>query len=439
MNINSHNYEAFFLDYHEGNLSPQQVADLLLFLEQHPGLKQDFDSFENIRLDNDAGFSFENKAGLKKSITPDNKEDYFIKAAEQDLNQTERGLLQKFLEQHPQYQHDYTLFQKTILVPDKDLIFENKQDLKQLENTTDALLIAAVEGLLTPQENTLLNRQLMVDAALRHDFELYRETKLAVEHSLVFENKEHLKRRERKIIPLYYYAAGIAAALLFLFGLFFLFTNHSDKTEFADGHKLNKEVMQVHPAAENQNKGPANSTAGATENKTNTHPVYGTSGTNKKKAGNELNETEVAKTDSSVTTPDSQTNNKPLPEIGTPELAHNEQNNPSGQLAANGNPPLVKQPNQTAGNALSKGNEYLSLRELAVEKLKQKTLDEASLEAQKKSGRDKRFNGWDFAQIVTRGVSKLIGKNVELKPSYNNDGDVVAYALGNGVEISRGR
>lgn len=66
MNINSHNYEAFFLDYHEGNLSPQQVADLLLFLEQHPGLKQDFDSFENIRLDNDAGFFVRKQSRTEK-------------------------------------------------------------------------------------------------------------------------------------------------------------------------------------------------------------------------------------------------------------------------------------------------------------------------------------------------------------------------------------
>ena len=57
MDINIHNYEAFFLDYHEVNLSPQQVADLLLFIEQHPQFKEEFESFENIQLEvSDAKF-----------------------------------------------------------------------------------------------------------------------------------------------------------------------------------------------------------------------------------------------------------------------------------------------------------------------------------------------------------------------------------------------
>ena len=45
MNIDKNNYEAFFLDYHEGNLSPQEVADLYLFLSQYPELKKEFEDF----------------------------------------------------------------------------------------------------------------------------------------------------------------------------------------------------------------------------------------------------------------------------------------------------------------------------------------------------------------------------------------------------------
>ena len=61
MNINKNNYEAFFLDYHEGNLSPQQVADLLLFIEQHPELEEEFESFENFSIADNNTFNFENK------------------------------------------------------------------------------------------------------------------------------------------------------------------------------------------------------------------------------------------------------------------------------------------------------------------------------------------------------------------------------------------
>ena len=103
MSINKTNYEAFFLDYHEGNLSPQQVADLLLFVEQHPELKEEFESFENFVLEDLSSIEFENKSNLKKQITLENKEEYFIRSVENTLNVTEKDLLNNFIKQHPHY------------------------------------------------------------------------------------------------------------------------------------------------------------------------------------------------------------------------------------------------------------------------------------------------------------------------------------------------
>ncbi|MCX6294685.1 MAG: hypothetical protein NTX97_01240 [Bacteroidetes bacterium] len=85
------------------------------------------------------------------------------------------------------------------------------------------------------------------------------------------------------------------------------------------------------------------------------------------------------------------------------------------------------------------GTEYLSLKELAAEKIKEKTLDDQTLAMQKKNGRAKRFTGWDLAQIVTKGISKITGRDVEVKPTYNDEGDVTAYALGGGFQVSRGK
>ena len=100
-------------------------------------------------------------------------------------------------------------------------------------------------------------------------------------------------------------------------------------------------------------------------------------------------------------------------------------------------PAIASVKNKT--NDKSAGDEYLSLRELAAQKIKEKTLDEQTIAAQKKNGRSKRFTGWDVAQIVTRGISKVTGRNVEVKPTYNDEGAVTAYALGNGIEHSKGR
>lgn len=198
MSINKNNYEAFFLDYHEGNLSPQQVADLLLFVEQHPELKEEFESFEDFVLEDFSSIEFEDKSSLKKQITLENKDDYFIRSVENTLNVAEKNLLTNFIKQHPQFLNDLELFKKTILTVDDSIKFENKNELKRSVVSTDDILISSLEGLLSNEEVILLNRQLAADSKLKHEHSLYQQTKLLADTSIVFENKEELKRKEKR-------------------------------------------------------------------------------------------------------------------------------------------------------------------------------------------------------------------------------------------------
>jgi len=48
--INRHNYEEFFLDYHEGNLSGEQKAMVILFVESNDDLLEEFYTFKNVLL-----------------------------------------------------------------------------------------------------------------------------------------------------------------------------------------------------------------------------------------------------------------------------------------------------------------------------------------------------------------------------------------------------
>ena len=48
--IGLHNYEAWFLDYSEGNLTENQMMELEVFLEQHPNLTQELTDFEVVLL-----------------------------------------------------------------------------------------------------------------------------------------------------------------------------------------------------------------------------------------------------------------------------------------------------------------------------------------------------------------------------------------------------
>ena len=51
MGINKENYEAYFLDYQEGTLAPGQVAELMVFLEMYPELKEELETFDLNNID----------------------------------------------------------------------------------------------------------------------------------------------------------------------------------------------------------------------------------------------------------------------------------------------------------------------------------------------------------------------------------------------------
>jgi len=432
MSINKNNYEAFFLDYHEGNLSPQQVADLLLFVEQHSEYREEFESFENVTLDDLSDVSFERKSSLKKEITLDNREEYFILATENTLTPAENNLLKSFVKQYPQFLPELELFKKTIVSADASVVFENKESLKRIAVTTDDLLIASVEGLLSKQETTLLNTQIAVDQQMQHNYGLYKQTKLVADTSIVYENKEELKRKKRKIVPFFYYVAAAASVALVLF--FFYNNGKTTEQNFANNDKIktiptennttdrvvkNNEVIntnvvapvQIASVVKNYNvKTVRKDTSKTAPVIANEHPINISENKNE-------NKNEIAPENNSIV------------KMEEPQV-NNEQ--PT-------NPVIISKSLRAESRSDNQPTEFLSLKEVVAQKLKEKTLDDESVAIQKKNGRVKRFTGWDLAQIVSREISKITGRNVEVKPTYNDDGDVTAYALGGGVQITRGK
>lgn len=136
MQINQNNYEAFFLDFAEGRLDNSSTLELLNFLRNHPELKQELESFSDIRLDAPEEV-FPGKEFLKKmdfgraSVDPSNFGDFCIAYYEKVLNQAESGKLFSYLELHPEKKKDFELFGKTTLIADKNIVFEAKPFLKK--------------------------------------------------------------------------------------------------------------------------------------------------------------------------------------------------------------------------------------------------------------------------------------------------------------------
>ncbi len=129
--INRSNYEIWFIDYYDGTLLPQQVADLFLFLETNLDLKQAFETFENIHLDAER-VNFTNKAELKRpQITSANFNEYAVAYLEGDLTVDDVTVYLNFIQNNVSFHEQHLLFAKTKLQAAEKIIFPSKELLKR--------------------------------------------------------------------------------------------------------------------------------------------------------------------------------------------------------------------------------------------------------------------------------------------------------------------
>lgn len=140
MKISRSNYEAFFLDYFEGNLTEDQASSLMAFLKKNPDLKEEFDNFEMIEISEPSAVSFPDKLSLKVPdtslpVTESNFEWFCVAKIEKDLNSEEEAALHTFIQKNPQKKRDLELYEKTILKADNDIVFEKPQTLKRFQTT----------------------------------------------------------------------------------------------------------------------------------------------------------------------------------------------------------------------------------------------------------------------------------------------------------------
>ncbi len=149
MNINRNNYEEAFIDYFDGKLSAERVADLFLFLESNPELKNEFENFHAVTLESSQiEFPFKNE--LKRGVVNDeNVSQYMIAFVEGDLTADEQSSLDSYLKLNPSRENDLKIFKSTKLIPGNE-IFPGKRELKKIVpfafnfNNTISYAIAAM-------------------------------------------------------------------------------------------------------------------------------------------------------------------------------------------------------------------------------------------------------------------------------------------------------
>lgn len=130
MRIDRNNYEEFFLDYHEGTLADSLKNELFLFLEHNPDLKAEFERFDLITVPTPGKTFFEKDLLKRKLITLHNYQSYFIAYVENDIGSAEKNELELFIQQNPSLNSEFEVFKQTKIFPNHSIIFENKKQLK---------------------------------------------------------------------------------------------------------------------------------------------------------------------------------------------------------------------------------------------------------------------------------------------------------------------
>lgn len=134
--ISIFNYEAFYLDFLEGNLNEEDTALLLDFLEKHPDLMVDAEEWpvlESPAISIDTTFI----NGLKETdyevdaVSAENVEQFIIAAVERQLSEDKLRELQNFANQNEEATALWASYAQLKLVPDPSVTYGDTNDLKR--------------------------------------------------------------------------------------------------------------------------------------------------------------------------------------------------------------------------------------------------------------------------------------------------------------------
>jgi hypothetical protein len=228
--INSHNYEAFLVDYFDGNLSDILITELKAFVIANPQLNIDLDdmdlpSFAEEGIE--AGF----KNDLKKTDTFLEDEE-LINYLENNLTEADKKIFEVKLVNDIALNNELKGYKKTILINEPALVFNEKAGLVKTDD--DLILnnsaLAYLEGQLEASGKLQFEAELKTNSTLQKEVALLNKTKLEATTSIQFPDKVSLKK-ETKVIALFSFRklASMAAAILLLIGLAFVFNYYNSK------------------------------------------------------------------------------------------------------------------------------------------------------------------------------------------------------------------
>lgn len=179
-----------------------------------------------------------------------NYEEFFILYWDNELTAEQKQQVEAFVAQHADLEAEFRLLQQTRFVPEKELVFEDKDALLKsgaeinLSNY-EIFLLSYIDDELNAKEKNSVEQFALQNPAVQQELDLLKKTKLEPEY-VIFPDKSTLYRKERKVrvIEMRWFRVAAAAVLIFAAGLLLLINNSNTRGDAESIASVNPETKQ---------------------------------------------------------------------------------------------------------------------------------------------------------------------------------------------------
>ena len=218
------------------------------------------------------------------SVTGENCEEYFILYYDNELTCAERKTVEDFVSAHPEHQENFRLFGDIQVQPNPEEQFSEISGLYRLASGNNyTSLLNYLDGELPAHDAAQFKKELQQNPELNKEFQLFEQTKLSPDTSVRFPGISSLYREEKRstpVIPLWLRFAAAAAVLVFITWMAFWRNNGQQATPEVVAVKQTPGTNVNTPQRGNNvlqaNTANTSLTNVATENSSSTEPVNAT-------------------------------------------------------------------------------------------------------------------------------------------------------------------
>lgn len=170
-------------------------------------------------------------------INRNNYEEYFLLYADNELSPTERKVVEIFVQENIDLKEEFLMIKMTVNSPEQEAKLSDKSFLLKQEpsfiNETnyEEVFVLYFDNELSDSQKINVENFVKQNPKYKPEFEIFRNTKLYADDSIVYPVKKHLYRKEKsgKLIPFILWRS-MAAAVFIGFGLW-ISISYLNKTE----------------------------------------------------------------------------------------------------------------------------------------------------------------------------------------------------------------